>query len=189
MSDNDLPPQLPPGPQGAAPVPPTPDPIPSSSTVGLKDQASEDREHLSLLAVFHYVLGGLTALGACVPFIHLAIGLMMVSGAIPVPEQESNFPMAFGWFFVIIAMFAIVCGMALAICILLAGRKLQQRTGHTFCFVVACITCMMFPFGTALGVFTIVVLNRPTVKQLFGKGEPLAEAGSSAAAEFERSVR
>ena len=27
-----------------------------------------------------------------------------------------------------------------------------------------------FPFGTALGVFTIVVLSRPAVKQIFGVG-------------------
>jgi hypothetical protein len=26
----------------------------------------------------------------------------------------------------------------------------------------------MFPFGTILGIFTIIVLSRPTVKRLFG---------------------
>ena len=185
MSDSDPPPQLPPGPQGTTSVPPNP--IPAPAATWSKDQASEDREQLNLLVVFHYVLGGLSALAACVPIIHLVIGLAMVSGAIPIPDENPNFPMAFGWFFVIIALFAIVFGMALAICILLAGRKLQKRTGHTFCFVVACIMCMMFPFGTALGVFTIIVLNRPTVKALFGKGGQVAESGS-ASSEFERSV-
>jgi hypothetical protein len=187
MSDSD-PPQLPPGPQDVGSVPPVSDPNanPSASAFGSKDQASEDREHLSLLVVFHYVLGGLSALGACVPIIHLVIGLVFVSGAIPIAEHDPNFPQAFGWFFVIIALVAIVCGMTLAICILLAGRNLQRRTGYTFCFVVACIQCVMFPFGTALGVFTIIVLNRPTVKNLFGKSG--GGGGGDAAAEFERSV-
>ena len=34
-------------------------------------------------------------------------------------------------------------------------------------FVVACILCLNVPIGTALGVFTILVLVRPTVKDLF----------------------
>jgi hypothetical protein len=32
---------------------------------------------------------------------------------------------------------------------------------------MACIICLSIPFGTVLGVFTIIVLNRPTVKARF----------------------
>jgi hypothetical protein len=32
---------------------------------------------------------------------------------------------------------------------------------------VAALSCAFMPFGTVLGVFTIVVLVRPSVKQLF----------------------
>jgi hypothetical protein len=35
------------------------------------------------------------------------------------------------------------------------------------CFVVAAIECIFMPFGTVLGVFTIIVLSRPSVKALF----------------------
>jgi hypothetical protein len=44
-----------------------------------------------------------------------------------------------------------------------------------FHYAVAAIACMFMPFGTVLGVFTIIVLMRPSVKELF------AAAGSSAA--------
>lgn len=37
----------------------------------------------------------------------------------------------------------------------------------TFVFVMACVQCANVPFGTALGVFTILVLQRPSVKALF----------------------
>jgi hypothetical protein len=40
---------------------------------------------------------------------------------------------------------------------------------------MAAIACMLMPFGTVLGVFTIIVLMRPSVKELF------AAAGSFAA--------
>ncbi len=50
---------------------------------------------------------------------------------------------------------------------LLAGRKLARRRSWTFCLVVASIECLFMPYGTVLGVFTIIVLLRPTVKELF----------------------
>jgi len=36
-----------------------------------------------------------------------------------------------------------------------------------FCVVMAGIACMFMPFGTVLGVFTLVVLTKPVVRELF----------------------
>jgi hypothetical protein len=33
--------------------------------------------------------------------------------------------------------------------------------------LVACVECLSMPFGTVFGVFTILVLNRASVKELF----------------------
>ena len=41
-----------------------------------------------------------------------------------------------------------------------------------YCLVVAAIECLFIPFGTVLGVFTIVVLNRSSVRSLFRDGRP-----------------
>lgn len=49
------------------------------------------------------------------------------------------------------------------------GRCLSSRKHHTFCIVMAAISCLSFPIGTALGVFTIIVLQRPGVRQLFNQ--------------------
>ena len=41
---------------------------------------------------------------------------------------------------------------------------------------MAAISCAFMPFGTVLGVFTLIVLLRPGVKELFGVGTaPVAE--------------
>ena len=37
---------------------------------------------------------------------------------------------------------------------------------YLYCLVVAAVECMLVPFGTVLGVLTIIVLNRPSVKAL-----------------------
>ena len=76
-------------------------------------------------------------------------------------------PRAFAWLVVLMPACFILIGWCVSACILLAGRKLQRRTSHTFCFLVACVECLFIPFGTILGVFSIIVLNRPPVKELF----------------------
>jgi hypothetical protein len=55
----------------------------------------------------------------------------------------------------------------MAICILIAGRCLSRRKGYSFALVIACIECLFVPFGTILGVFTIVALSRESVRALF----------------------
>ena len=40
---------------------------------------TQDEEHLNLLGIFHYVLGGVTAMFSCIPFIHVGIGTAMPS--------------------------------------------------------------------------------------------------------------
>jgi hypothetical protein len=124
-----------------------------------------DVEHLRLLSIFHYVVGGLMGLFSLFPLIHLALGLAMVSGALNTPGQQGP-PPAFGWIFVVIPAAFILLGMTTAICIAVAGYKLATHTGHLFCLVIA---GMFMPFGTVLGVFTIIVLVQPSVKQLFGQ--------------------
>ena len=40
----------------------------------------EEREYLKLLSIFHCIVGAMTALFACFPLIHLAIGIAMLCG-------------------------------------------------------------------------------------------------------------
>lgn len=125
---------------------------------------TQDEQHLNLLSVFHYIVGGLTAFFSCIPFLHMAIGIAMVSGAF---ENGDAPPELLGWFFIIFPALIIILGWTLAVLIIIAGRKLKQRTSRTFCLVIAGLECLIMPFGTVLGVFTIIVLMRDSVQKLF----------------------
>jgi len=57
--------------------------------------------------------------------------------------------------------------MVFALFLTFAGRSLSRRKHYWFAFVVGCIECIFVPFGTILGVFTIIVLSRESVKTLF----------------------
>ena len=134
--------------------------------------SSADEEHLRLLSLFHYVSGALTAFFACIPLVHVAVGLAFVLSPETVSSKppEDAPPAWFGWIFIVIGGFFVLAGWTLAILKIVAGRCLARRRRRTFCVVVACVCCLLPPLGTILGVFTLVVLNRPSVKALFDSG-------------------
>jgi hypothetical protein len=131
---------------------------------------NQDLEHLRLLSIFHYVVAGLAALVFCFPMIHLAVGLMLLLAPPKMhPPQPDGAEMmqVMGIFFVVFASAIILAGWTLATCIFVAGRNLARRRRYTFCLVMAAVTCIFMPFGTVLGVFTLIVLMRPSVKLIF----------------------
>ncbi len=128
-----------------------------------------DREHLRLLSIFHWIVAGMTALCSLFPLIHLAVGIALVTGRLENHGHEAA-PRAFGWIFIFFATALILFGFTLAACLAFAGHFIAQHRNRTFCLVVAAFSCLCFPFGTALGVFTIIVLSRESVRALFEEG-------------------
>ena len=131
----------------------------------------DNEQHLRLLAIFHCVVAGLTALFALFPLIHFAIGWFVLHA--PPPKNGGEPPPPFvGYIFMAFGAGFFLLGQTFAACIFAAGRCIQARSRYWFVFVMACFECAFFPFGTVLGVFTIVVLSRPAVKQVFGVATP-----------------
>lgn len=138
------------------PNPPSPVPTP----------VDQDLEHLRLLAVFHYVVGGLAALVSCLFLFHLGFGLTMLMNPKALGGEPA--PTFVGLFMTVLGSIALVCGWTFAACLVHAGRCLARQRSWTFCAVMAGIACAMMPFGTVLGVFTLIVLLRPSVRARFG---------------------
>ena len=135
---------------------------------------TEDESHLDSLAIAHYVIGGLMALFACFPLFHMFIGLSIALGigemGQALDEAEGSGPPAFfGWFFFGMGFMCFLLGQATAISVMLSGRFIKQRKNYLFTFILACVACMFVPIGTILGVFTIIVLSRESVKTLYGR--------------------
>ena len=130
---------------------------------------NQDKEHLHLLAIFHYVVAGLGALCSFFPLLYTTVGAIFIFAArhgTAKPGEELP-PEFLGWIFAVVGALLFVIGIVMAICILIAGRSLALRKRYTFALVIACIECLFVPFGTILGVFTIVALSRGSVKALF----------------------
>ncbi len=135
------------------------------------DTRAQDEEHLRLLSIFHYVVAGLAAAFACIPLFHLGLGILMLTGRAEFAEQDPAAPLI-GCFFVAFAGTFILAGWTFAALLALAGRFLAKRRHYNYCLVMGGVACMFSPFGTVLGVFTIITLVRESVKELFGRGGP-----------------
>ena len=73
----------------------------------------------------------------------------------------------FGGVMVAIGLLGTLFAFALATLMVVTGRSLQKRKRRVLCLVTAGLSLISFPFGTALGVFTIIVLQRPAIVAAF----------------------
>jgi hypothetical protein len=58
-------------------------------------------------------------------------------------------------------------GWAVGILTIVSGRAIAQRKWRVFSLVMAGVNCASFPLGTLLGVFSFIVLLRPSVRALY----------------------
>src|SRR6266404_113090 len=124
---------------------------------------NEDNERVRLLAIFHYVVAGFAALLSFFPLLYSIVGgFLLYAAHHPGPGNQEPPPAFLGWIF------------TMAICILIAGGCLSRRKAFSSVLVVACVECFFIPFGTILGVFTIVALSRESVRALFSTGQSRA---------------
>ena len=131
-------------------------------------QYRTDSEHLQILSILHYVMAGFATLGACIPLVYLTIGLALLGGSTVQDSGDASAGMAFtGGIMTLIAIPLAILFILQAVCMFLAARWVGVARNRMFCFINACVLCMHAPLGTALGIFTIIVLSRPSVMQRF----------------------
>ncbi len=138
----------------------------------MNPQLNPDQEHLRLLAIFHYVLAGITGLFSLFPVFLLLMDLALTFWPTQFGFDDAQPSALFGWMFFVFAAAKILmgltlAGLVLAGLVLFTARCLSQRRRHLFCLVMAGVECIFVPIGTVLSVFTLIVLVRPTVKELF----------------------
>jgi hypothetical protein len=133
---------------------------------------NQDQEQLRLLSVFHYVCAGLAVVFASFFIIYVVMGLVMALRPDAFGPAKDQPPPFLGWLFFMIGAGLVSMGWIFAGLLAWAGRCLGRRRHYTFCLVMAGFACFFMPFGTVLGVFTIIVLVRPSVKALFESRTP-----------------
>jgi len=137
---------------------------------------NQDLEHLKLLSVFHYIMAGFACLIPLLSLIYIGMGAAILTGRFGSSTPSARAGDLFGAYFFIGfgVMFALV-GITGVVLNIVAGRSLARHERRTFCTVIAAVNCLHMPLGTLLGVFTLVVLSRPSVRALFDANAAAAQ--------------
>lgn len=134
----------------------------------LQGQRKADADHLRLLAIFHFVVAGLSLIG--IGFLFLHYSFMHVFFANPeMWKGQSGSPPPVE-FFAVFKWFYLVFGLMLIgalVANLFSGFFIGRRKHRTFSLIVAGLNCLQIPFGTTLGVFTFIVLLRESVSESY----------------------
>ena len=129
---------------------------------------TQDLEHLKLLSIFHYVVAALAALFGLYPTAPSVLWHRHGDRLGDFRRLLNPMTGFMGWFFIAFSSVFILSGWAFAVCLLL-GRPISLATAALHLLSRHGRFGVMFmPFGTVLGVFTIIVLLRDSVKELFG---------------------
>jgi hypothetical protein len=139
---------------------------------------NQDLEHLHWLAIGHYIYAALVACFSAFGLLFVGLGIAMI--ARPQAFQPNPPPPFLGPLFATMGAGVTVVVLAYAVLSLLAGRYIAQRRRHLFCLIISGVNCLWMPIGTVLGVLTILVLVRPSVKAMFAGASE--RAGTSAGA-------
>jgi hypothetical protein len=134
-------------------------------------QAVVDAEHLRLLALFHYIFGGLGVGFSLLGVLWTAVMATMFSSFPPtsdgIGEEAARQFRAMPAIMMVIFGVLAACGIVYGILQIVAGRCLARRRARLFTLIVALPGLLFLPYGTMLSAFTFVVLERASVETLY----------------------
>ncbi len=121
-----------------------------------------DQRHLKILSQFQILYGILNLFVSYFYYQEIFLIVDKIRRALEEshPELEVALWLGFGFVFFLI-------GIVILFCIILTGQSLARYQNYHFCLIVAALECLIIPVGTILGIFTILVLRRDSVKALF----------------------
>ena len=109
---------------------------------------------LKLISTLYYVFGALA-----IP-VSFAAPIMIVRAHKILGTQPTTFTFTF-------AAIALVVSLAMTSLIFYTGYAISKRTHWLLCVIASCFLCLSSPLGLVLGIFSLIILNNPNVKETF----------------------
>lgn len=82
-------------------------------------------------------------------------------------EQNTDAPFDIAMLFYVIGGIGFMICLILGLLNILSYSYLKQRKNHGFIFAVSIINCLSGVLGIVLGIFTIIEINKPHIKESF----------------------
>ncbi len=131
------------------------------------DPLQRTRGHLRVLGILFIVLGAafLLAVPVVLGFHFLGLALLDSPELTEIPPEEIEMIRTVLQTLSLAGVLLIVVHVVFHV---LVGVCLMRYQYYWACYLTAVFSLLNVPLGTALGVFTLVVLARPEARQLFG---------------------
>jgi ABC-type phosphate transport system permease subunit len=141
----------------------------------------KDLDHLKLLGIFHYIWGGLSLLGGLFIGAYFVVIGFVVKNSPPSStlSEDSASPGLVGGILIGVGVVIFLVFVIYGVLTLMAGGKYRKHQGgYWFCFILAIVTLIIGGIpGIVLGIFSLIVLSRDSVKALF-RGQSLPGTGT-----------
>jgi hypothetical protein len=136
--------------------------------------SSQDDQNLRLLSILFYVYASFVAFSGLVCGAVSLMGLWLI----PLSESRSGHELpkeaaVFGGVFLLVFGLAALFMLVQCVVMVLAGRACGRKSGYVVCIVAACMSLLHVPLGTALGIFALITLSKPAVRDLLQSAPPL----------------
>lgn len=123
------------------------------------------KNNLDTFKTLHMVHGILALATSILPLIYVGLGTWFTLGEFPGANEAP--PAEFGVLMIIFGLVFFLLILTFGILQLYAAKFIGQRKNYNFVFVMAVVTCLTGMLGLILGIFSIIELNKPHVKELF----------------------
>jgi len=127
---------------------------------------------LKLLTIGYYIQG---AIAGCYSLFILAYAGLIGTFIARLPvtayqhgERAAIPPNMLSFLSVLLGAIAMLALVTTAV-LFLGGYWIACRRNPIFIYVVAALSCVGIPYGTVLGIFTFIVMQRPAARELFGR--------------------
>ena len=137
--------------------------IDQQTATPIMSERNPDDEHLKLLAAFHWVGAAFSVLGLLFVFVHFLLMRSLILHPHSMGKATNPPPPEFMNVMVAIYVLMVLTLVGFAVLNVLSGFFLRGKKHRGFSLFVAAANCIHVPLGTVLGVFTIIVLIRPSV--------------------------
>lgn len=126
----------------------------------------EQQNNLDTYRILFLVKGILTILLSLLPLLYVFLGGMLSTAIENDPFAPPFNP---GIIFIVFGTLGFIFLLALGILTLLTSKFIGEHKNYSFIFVMAILNALTGVLGILLCVFSLIEINKPEVKKLFGK--------------------
>jgi hypothetical protein len=135
------------------------------------------RGFLLALEICQYVWAGISLLGSCFMSIYFFIGIAVMNGGMGNTRGQGP-PPEMGIIFMIFGGVAMALLLTTAILNLVSAISIRKRKRKMLTMIMAGVNCISVPLGTALGVFTFILMSNDIVTRMYTKSAREQGTGS-----------